>query len=164
MYPQEAIVSIGELAFLDSGLKEFVFNRDVEIDGIVFDGTSWIKNQPEEFVIYGDGNLIGYNGKEEIIRIPEGIKIINGGCFTGTVAEEIYISDTVEDIREVAFSNCPNNIKVYIPASVTQVGDIEARYPINNDDANISIITTKDSAAHQHAKEHDIPYEIVEEW
>ncbi len=164
MYPQEALVSIGELAFLDSGLKEFVFNRDVEIGVGAFDGTSWIKNQPEEFVIYGDGNLIGYNGVDKKVVIPEGIKIINGGCFTGTVAEEIYISDTVETIRDIAFINCPKNIKVYIPASVTQVGDVEGEYPINNDDASITIITTKDSAAHRHAKEQDIPYEIVEEW
>lgn len=164
MYPQEALVSIGEFAFIDSGLEEFVFNRDVEIGARAFAGTCWIQNQPEEFVIYGDGNLIGYNGVDKKVVIPEGVKILNGGCFKGTTAEEIYVPETVTEMRQFIFSNCPNNIKVYIPASVTQVGDAEGEYSINNNDASITIITTKDSAAHRHAKEQDIPYELVEEW
>lgn len=89
---------------------------------------------------------------------------IKGGCFKGTTAEEVYVPETVTEMRQFVFSNSPNPIKVYIPASVTQVGDAEGEYPINNNDASIIIITTKDSAAHHHAKEHDIPYEIVEEW
>lgn len=164
MYPQEALVSIGDRAFEESGLEEFVFNQDAEIGTLAFEETSWIRNQPEEFVIYGDGNLIGYNGDDEKVIIPEGIKILNGGCFSGMTAEEIYVPETVIEMRKFVFLNCPNPIKVYIPASVTQVGDVEGEWPINNNDASITIITTKDSAAHRHAKEHDIPYELVEEW
>lgn len=160
MIPQENLKYIGGRAFLDSGLEEFVFNKNVEIGTLAFDGTSWMKNQPEEFVIYGDGNLIGYNGMDKKVVIPEGIKILNGGCFAGSVEKEIYVSETVQNIKEFAFYYC-NDTSIYIPASVIQMGE---KYSIANSDDNITIITTKDSAAYQHAKEHDIPYEIVEEW
>ncbi len=160
MIPQENLKYIGERAFLDSTLEEFEFSKDVEIGTLAFDGTSWIQNQPEEFVVYGDGNLIGYNGMDKKVVIPKGIKILNGGCFAGSVEKEIYVSETVQNIKEFAFYDC-NNTSIYIPASVIQMGD---KYSIANSDDNITIITTEGSNAHQHAKEHDIPYELVEEW
>lgn len=44
MIPQENLKYIGGRAFLDSGLEEFVFNKNVEIGTLAFDGTSWMKN------------------------------------------------------------------------------------------------------------------------
>ena len=163
MESQNNLVNIGELAFCDSALENFMFNRNVEIGSRAFDDTEWIANQPEEFVIYGDGNLIGYNGNDEIVNIPEKIKTVNGGCFDGTTAQEIYLPNTVTTVREYVFIDC-NDVRVYIPDSVVHMGDEEQRYPVVDDDATIIIITTAGSYAEQYAIENEIPYEIVEGW
>lgn len=163
MIQQDNLDIIEKSAFVNAGLEEFAFNRDVELKSRPFVDTNWIKNQEEEFIIYGDGNLIGYTGSDEIVMIPEGVKILNGGCFQWTTAKEIYLPETVETIREFVFLDC-NNVRVYIPDSVVHMGDEEGKYHIMNSDVSITIVTTADSYAHQYAIENEIPYEIVEGW
>ena len=167
MDSQKNLIYIGDIAFVDSGLEEFEFNRGAEIGNGVFDGTNWIANQPEEFIICGDGNLIGYTGNSETIMIPEGVRQLNGGCFQGTTAKEIYVPKTVTTICDLVFLDC-NNVRVYIPDSVVQMGDKDRRYkmenPIVNDDVTITIITTQGSCAEQYAREYGVSCEIVERW
>lgn len=162
--PQDNLLIIENYAFDESGVEEFLFSKQADVGAAVFQETNWIHNQPEEFVIYGDGNLIGYNGTEERVVIPDGVKKLNGDCFAGTTAKEIYLPDTVTIIQEYVFTNC-DDIRLYIPDSVTLMGDEEGRFPmIMSDDVDLTIITTQDSCAHKYAIEHDIPVEIVEGW
>lgn len=160
---QNKLKYIEDLAFSNSALKIFMFNQDVVIGGGAFKHTNWIENQTEEFIIYGDGNLIGYTGNDAMVCIPEGVKVLNGGCFEGTTAKEIYVPETVTVIQDLIFIDC-NDIRLYIPNSVVQIGDDEGRFPIKNNDVTITIITTQDSFAHKYAMENDIPFEIVEGW
>lgn len=164
--PQDNLQSIGDIAFADSGLEEFAFNDKAEIGSNVFDGTAWTANHTEKFIIDGAGNLIGCTGSEETIVIPDGVRQLNGGCFQGTTAKEIYLPETVTTICDLVFADC-SDLRVYIPGSVVQMGDKNRKYrmdnPIMNDDAAITIITTQDSYALQYAKENGVPCEIVEE-
>ncbi len=164
MDAQSGLISIEKSAFLESGLESFAFNRDAALGNRVFVGTAWLANQPEEFVIYGDGDLIGYNGTEEQVRIPEGVKELKGGCFAGTTAKEIYLPETVTTIGEFVFQGC-TGVRVYIPDSVIRLGDEEGKYSIMDDlNAAITIITTPGSQALKHARKYEIPFEVVESW
>lgn len=164
MGAQENLVSIEESAFWESGLEEFTFPSNTEIGDSVFDDTPWLQRQSEEFIIYGDGLLVAYTGSDSSVIIPEGVKTILGGCFDKTTAEEIYVPRTTTAINELVFLQC-SDVKVYIPESVTLMGCEEPIVcPIVNSDAEITIMATKGSYAQQHAKEHGIPYEIVEPW
>ncbi len=161
---QKNIKSIGRNAFVYSVLDEFEFNKDAEIASGAFDGTPWLQNQPEEFVIYGDGNLIGYNGTDTIIEIPTEVKRINGGAFEKISNVEIYVPETVTEIGDLVFIE-GENIRIYIPATVDKVGDEQEHgYTIVNNDAEVTIITTAGSTAEAHAIKYDIPYEIVDAW
>lgn len=162
MGEQENLVCIEDYAFNKSGLEEFIFNCDVKIGSGVFANTPWLSRQ-EEFVIYGDGDLVWYNGNCEEVFVPREVKVLLLGCFEGTTADVIYLPDTVTEIQEFTFSKCAD-VKVYIPESVVKMGNKEENYNIVNSDAYITIITTQDSYAQQYAIEHDIPYEIVEPW
>lgn len=164
MSPQNNLLVIENFAFNESGLEEFTFSKETEMGEGVFCETNWVKNQSEEFVIYGDGNLIGYNGTDEIVVIPDGVKKLNGDCFVGITAKEIYLPGTVTVIQPYVLTNC-DDIRIYIPDSVTLMGDEEGHFPmIMSEDVDLTIITTQDSYAHKYAIEHDIPVEIVEGW
>lgn len=157
---QENILYIGYCAFSDSGLERFVFNKEALIDGSAFKNTKWIQNQPEEFIIYGDGNLIGYNGTNKEVVVPDEVKVLNDGCFQGATDMNIYIPETVHTIREFAFVHGVN-VNVYIPESVQQMGDEKGDYTIMNSDDKVTVYTTFQSYAHMHALEHEIPFEIL---
>lgn len=165
MEPQTNLTYIGSYAFADTELETFLFGRNAIIECKALANTPWMRNQSEEFVIYGDGRLIGYNGTDKIVFIPEGVKTLVGGCFVGTMVKEIYVPDTVTTIQEYSFDDC-NDVQVYIPESVVYMGGQKGRvlFPIKNDDVDLTIITTQDSYAHKYAIEHDIPVEIVEGW
>ena len=161
---QNNMKNIGQLAFNDAGINEFIFNKDAEIGSGAFNRTEWIQNQPEEFVIYGDGNLVGYNGTDKTIVIPKEVKRINGGAFEKISNVEIYVPETVTEIGDLVFIE-GENIRIYIPDTVTRVGDEQENgYTIVNDNAEVTIITTAGSIAEAHAIKYEIPYEIVEEW
>lgn len=163
MMTQENLLLIEDYAFSESGVKEFVFNTNVHVSSGAFKNAPWLSNQKEEFVVYGDGDLIWHNGSAKEVIIPEGIKVLILGCFDGTTATDIYLPKTVTKIEEYVFCEC-ENVKVYIPESVVEMGNEKEDYSIVNSDAEITIITTQDSYAYQYAIDHDIPYEIVESW
>lgn len=166
MQSQENLILLGDYAFGDSALEEFSFNRSTEVGKGVFNGSGWIKNQKEDFVIYGDGGLVGYAGTDETVDIPEGVKTIITGCFYDTTAKEIYVPDTVTEIQVPTFARC-EGVKVYIPDSVTYIGDpVFQGWTILYDEYNtqVTIMTTQGSYAHKYAEENHIPYKIVKEW
>lgn len=150
---------IGELAFWESGLTEWFFSKETEIGDSAFEETEWINKQEGDFIIYGDGNLIKYNGKEKIVIIPETVKSIRGGCFENTEVDKIYVSKTVTELGDGAFYAC-RNTDIYIPDTVKVMPDT---YFLINSDNNTKIVTTQDSVAHQYAIKYEAPFEIVEE-
>lgn len=76
-----------------------------------------------DFRIDGD-ILIKCETKEKIITIPYGIKIIGENCFKGCVSiEEVYMPDTVEEIKAHGFKGCKNMKKIHISNNLTKIGD-----------------------------------------
>ena len=155
---QDHLVFIGTIAFWSSGLEEFVFNRNAEICDRVFSYTLWQEKQPEQYIIYGEGALVCYNGKDESIIVPDDVKTVLGGCFTEITNSEIFLPHMLKKINKSAFTKC-SNIRIYIPSDVEEVEEeiLAGCY-------QVTIVTTKDSYAQQYAEEYGIPCEITENW
>lgn len=71
--------------------------------------------------------VTGYTGEEEKIEIPSAIEdktIVGISSFSGNKSvKEVVIPDTVTTIYGGAFKGCENLVSVYIPESVTSLGD-----------------------------------------
>ena len=50
-----------------------------------------------------NGVLAKYNGRERIVKIPEGVKEIGVDAFNGSSIEDLYLPDTLEKIDKFAF-------------------------------------------------------------
>lgn len=160
---QENLCSIGEFAFANSGIKEFVFNKDTEVQGYAFSDTPWYEKQKEGFTIYGDGGLILYKGDDKQVAVPEGVKTIVGDTFKEIESATIFLPTTVENIQRGTFNTC-KDIQVYIPESVKVIGGPNNGDTINWDGEELIIITVEGSYAQQYAQENNIPCEIVDGW
>lgn len=164
--PQDKLQYIGEVAFGRSGLEEFEFNSDADVQGRAFEDTPWQDNHTEQFLIYGDEALLYCKGPEDKIVIPDGVKTLLKCSLEDLKDSEIFLPPTVRKIDEYCFCRC-TNIKIYIPSSVEEMGYKTEKYdfPIIVDNcSDVTIVTTKGSYAEEYAKEHDIPCEIVESW
>ena len=77
-------------------------------------------------------------------------------AFEGTSAAYVFLEDQVKTIQSHAFDNCDSLTYIYIPASVTTIG--EHVFP---DDSNVVIGCKANSAAHEYAIENDIAFYII---
>lgn len=100
---------VDDFAFFNCrSLKNIDIPRSVsEVGGYVLEGTQWMAEQKDEFIIAGDGVLIKYNGKEKSKSIPSNIKRIGDYAFAeNNDIDTILIADNVTKIGKKAFYNC----------------------------------------------------------
>ncbi|MCR4990843.1 MAG: leucine-rich repeat domain-containing protein, partial [Lachnospiraceae bacterium] len=143
----EGITSIGDFSFARSGLDSVKIPEGVtsigygafyhcddlnEVDipstvssvgAYAFDETAFLKNNNDTFVVIGDGVLIGYNGSDSVVTIPEGVKLIADGTFRdhpGITA--VNLPDSLLIIGEDAFSGCGNLRTLNRGENVTTIG------------------------------------------
>ena len=148
----EGTERIGYAAFYNCGqLSDLSIPSSVKsIELGALNGSRWYEDQmrkggDSDFVVAGDGILIGYKGKGGNVSIPAGIKTIGAGCFsdnksiTGVVLpqglsvigeeafmgcsglKDISFPDTVTDIEDRAFRGTGLN-QVIVPAGVRNIG------------------------------------------
>ncbi len=91
----------------------------------------------------------------KIIVIPETYKIIHGHAFEFCKFEEVYVGNSVEEIRENAFSGCRNMTKIYLPDSLTYIGDGAFEYC-----EDLVIFCSTGSYAEKYAIDNELSYEI----
>ena len=154
-----SVIRIGSFSFKDSGLKEVIFQGEkARIELRTFENTPWIEKQ-EGFLICGDNALVCYNGTEEVVQVPRGVKYISGRFDNAKELKEIYLPDTVVEIIDVKCLR-KNGTRVYIPSSVTT---IYADFYSTDDLGSVTIVTTAGSYAEKFAKENGFKLEIVDE-
>ena len=132
----EGITEIGEFAFARSNLESITIPEGVtkigygafyhcdnlkevhipdtvtEIEEYAFAKTPFMERgntSTGQFLIVGDGILIGYQGGDSIINIPGGVKQIADGVFKDHMGiTAVNLPDTVTVIGEEAFQGCKN--------------------------------------------------------
>ena len=115
---------IGSHAFSDcSNLTSVVFKGNPSvIEPDAFSNSSWINGASTEFVILGD-TLLKYNGTEEKITVPDGVKSIASGAFAyNSLVKEIILPEGLEKIGDNAFVHCYSLVNLNIPATVSHIG------------------------------------------
>ena len=91
-------------------LREIHIPKTVtKIEEGAFQGTAWIKNLQEDFVIVGDGILFLYQGKETEVVIPSTVNTVASEAFQANEKiTSVVIPDSVSEIDSHAFKNCKN--------------------------------------------------------
>lgn len=121
----------------DIGYKSRLISGVIESETKFFHNGSWfdywdgiqcwnnktldIKNK--DFVVEGT-RLMRYIGKDKVVNIPEGIKVIESCAFwDNQFIEEIKIPNEVVNIGGDTFYNCRNLKKINIPEKCTLMGN-----------------------------------------
>ena len=79
----------------------------------------------QKFVITKTGILKEYNGTEEVVTIPEGVKEISEMAFSWSSREfikKVIIPEGVKKIKEHAFSSVKNLEEVVFPSTLVSIG------------------------------------------
>ena len=112
----EGLEEIGWMSIAYTNLNDLnIPNSIKKIDHSAFSGSDFYKKiENNEFIIFGDGVLYLYTGKEEKVIVPEGVKIVCPHAFYKTDDSleyevgkkhptEIILPNSVELIHESAF-------------------------------------------------------------
>ena len=99
------------------------------------DGESWLTKTADGYVFYYDGEsgyLVGYNGSETDIVLPDGFVAYDGtevtryeigeSAFANSNVVSVVIPDSVTYIGHGAFSDCRNLVSVTIGSGTTGIG------------------------------------------
>ena len=100
---------IGGFAFADcKNLEGIAIPKGVSsIGGGAFEGTKWLSSQKDEFVIEGENVLIRYNGNDEKVVVPEGVRVVSAfydnfflrHCISATIIKLANLHKIVEIIN-----------------------------------------------------------------
>ncbi len=76
------------------------------------------------FDITADGVLKGIDGTAAVIKVPDGVKEIDGYAFTwNTTIEQVILPDSVQIIDAFSFAYCSNLAVINMPNSIKEIGN-----------------------------------------
>lgn len=85
---------------------------------------NWKKSGSGTFLTAGKGILLAYNGAQENVTIPEGVRIIAPGVFAdNTMLKTVVLPDSLETIGEGAFEGCSSLEQVSGGANLLKLQD-----------------------------------------
>ena len=103
-------------------LKDVTGGSHSRLGGVrVFRETPFLDERDDEFIVFGDGNLLAYNGDDEKIMIPEEVRVIRG-VFEDTTCKTIYVPETVECFDDYSFTQ-EKNIEIVFQSSDKRYDD-----------------------------------------
>lgn len=95
-----------------------------ELAADAFTGTKWYSSGKEEFLTLGK-MLIAYRGKENVIEVPDGIRVINDSAFEANKSvTTVKLPESVEEIRRAAFYGCPSLQVAEFGDRLNTIGDM----------------------------------------
>ncbi len=67
------------------------------------------------------GCLCRYNGSDEVVHVPSGVREIGDNAFEGKDCVEVFLPDGVRSIGEKAFARCVRLRYIYMPDSIKEI-------------------------------------------
>ena len=120
------VTSIPDYAFSGcSSLARVTLPSSIKYIGTgAFDGTPWLNNQSEEFVVV-NGKLVDYNGVGGVVVLPSNVNSIDANVFSGNLnVTGIDISATsITEIPVGAFKNMTSLVDVVFNTSIIAIGE-----------------------------------------
>lgn len=103
-------------------LSEITFKgKEPVIEAGAFVDTEWIKNKPDDFVIFNKSVLHCYKGSNQKVIVPDGITRICQYAFDSDTIKSIVIPDSVTDIEKFAFFRCDNLAEVVLSENLNEI-------------------------------------------
>ncbi|MDE6408325.1 MAG: leucine-rich repeat domain-containing protein, partial [Anaeroplasmataceae bacterium] len=100
-----------------------LFENDYKKDKYKFYNQENIESDNCDFVISGN-TLLQYTGKDKVVIIPEGIEILESGCFwDNQIIEEVILPNSLQNLGGDTFYCCSNLKKIKITSNVKQMGN-----------------------------------------
>ena len=161
---QDNLEYVGDMAFWGAGIEKFEASEDTEFGFSVFLSTPF-RDNVSELILNTLLIKCGYDNKMPYILVQNGITSMDSGCVCGDISnlEEIYISDSVTEIKGYVCDAKDVKVDFYIPDSVISIGhDYDDGTHVGIDDDAKKIVTTEGSYAQEYAKKYNIPCEIVD--
>ena len=121
----EGITDIGYGAFYhcDNLSDVNIPSTVTSIGAYAFENTPFVDNCNDAFVIVGDGVLIAYKGKDSVVTIPEGVRLIADAAFKDNQGiSAVNFATTTRIVGEDAFNGCTNLRTVNRTELITDIG------------------------------------------
>lgn len=170
----DSLKHIGYCAFANcNNLKNVEIPSSVESIGngafdTIFDKAQMIVDyNPSDFVIVGQGILLNYPDDKSVVMIPEDVKDIADCYHENSLLKELYVSRNAFRMAEYII-HTDNDVMVYIPSSVTEIGDTSScgTTDIAEDMSKITLVVEAGSYAEEYAKqkaeEYGTKYQVVD--
>lgn len=102
------VTAIGSRAFRGCAELSVIqpSKRIKTVGGAAFDGTAWVENSTEEFLVIGDGVLLRYTGSASDVTVPKNVKSIADAFAGSETLRNVIIGSNITEISEYAFSGC----------------------------------------------------------
>lgn len=119
---EEGITSLFSSTFWNMDITQVdIPSSMTHIGSGVFEGTPWLENNLEEFLIVGDRILLSYNGASSEVTIPDTVRSIAGSAFMESDITAVTVGSSVEHIGASAFLNCPKLERVSIADTIFDI-------------------------------------------
>ncbi len=125
----DGATSIGDFAFYGmENVSEIKVAKSVTKSGYdAFEGTGWLNNKEDSFVVLGDGVLVKYKGASPQVTIPHGVKYISNAFDEygddGLDISSVKMTDSVKEIGSHAFYGCRFLYEVVFSNSLHTIGE-----------------------------------------
>ncbi len=122
----DSLEYIGENAFrYRVGLANVAdLSNVIYIGRNAFEGTAFLENNTEEFVIMGDGILYEYQGTDTEVTVPDTVRYLGENAFSyNTTLETLHLPEGLLEIYSYACIGCTQLSSVNFPASLVYIGE-----------------------------------------
>ncbi|MBR3629463.1 MAG: leucine-rich repeat protein [Oscillospiraceae bacterium] len=144
----DGIVSIGSSAFQNcTSLRTLRFPEGFDnIGSLAFDGTAFLAEQDDPFVLLNGTVLYKYQGLDTSVTVPDGVTSIADGAFSSvsdltavtipkgvtrigaafrgcTSLKSVTLPNTLQELGDEAFRGCSKLESILLPSSLTTIGD-----------------------------------------